>query len=74
MKKKHRSHGLYRPRFRKNDHTHNMQVEVLRWVKANGGSAVVIGGVGLMQESPFNYFVCVKCTGVKPEKPKAEKQ
>ncbi len=67
MKKKHKSHGLYRPRFRKDDDTHNLQAAVIRWVNSHGGSVVVVGGCGIVQEEGFNYYVCVKCTGRKPE-------
>lgn len=69
MKRKNKSHGLYKPRFRKNDHTHNVQAAILRWVRANGGTVVVGGGVVVADQGGYNYLVGMQCTGRKPVKP-----
>ena len=68
MKKKRKSHGLYKPRFRKDDHVHNVQAAIIRWIRANGGTILMGGGVSIMDLSGFNYFVGMKCNGRKPEK------
>ena len=41
---------------------------VVRYVEANGGTAVVIGGIALVEEGPnkFNYGIMVRATGKKP--------
>ena len=41
---------------------------VVRYIEANGGTAVVIGSIALVQETPlkFNYGVMVRVTGKKP--------
>ncbi len=64
-------------RYRKNDLAHNVQVAVQRWIHANGGTAVVLGGIGLLdEERPFvpgtagKYQVCVGALGKKPSPPK----
>jgi hypothetical protein len=66
MKKK--SHGLYRPRFRKNDHAHNVQASILRWVRHNGGTVVVGGGVVVADQGGYNYLVGMQCSGRRPKK------
>lgn len=54
-------------RFRKNDPGHNVLAAVSRWVKANGGSTVVIGGIGIMPgDRKFVYYVMVQCMGNEP--------
>jgi hypothetical protein len=60
-------------RFRKNDPTHNLLAATQHWVKANGGAAIVIGGIGLMKEpfDEFRYKIVVGCTGRPPIKPVA---
>lgn len=62
-------------RYRKNDLAHNVLCAVQRWIHANGGTAVVLGGIGLMDEhNPFipgtkgKYQVCVSALGVLPVK------
>lgn len=57
-------------RFRKKDHVHNVLVAVTRWIRANKGTAVVIGGIGIAERPPlpYNYDVIVSVTGKKPEK------
>ena len=42
---------------------------VQKYVEANGGSVLVIGGVQLIQmpdSLKYNYTIGVKCTGVPP--------
>ena len=58
-------------RYRKNDLAHNVQVAVQRWIHANKGTAVVLGGIGIMDEGGNRYQVCVGAMGRLPEKPKA---
>jgi hypothetical protein len=61
-------------RFRKNDPAHNLQTAVVHWIKANGGTAIVIGGIEVQQwpgDGEFNYRVAVRATGKKPEAVKA---
>lgn len=41
------------------------------YVKANGGSIAVIGGVGIMQEKPGRFIVCISCLGRAPKLEKA---
>jgi hypothetical protein len=60
-------------RYRKRDLAHNVQVAVQRWIHANGGAAVVLGGIGLLdEENPFvpgskgKYQVCVSVLGILP--------
>ena len=57
-------------RYRKNDPGHNVIVSVQRWIHANGGTAVVLGGIGLMDMGEFRYGVVISATGKRPEKPK----
>ena len=59
-------------RYRKNDLGHNVLVAVQRWIRANGGTAVVLGGIGLLDMGgEFRYGVVVSATGRKPNKPKS---
>lgn len=55
-------------RFRKGDPSHNLLAAVQHWVRANGGSLVVIGGVEIQDwhESPNHYRIAVKCLGRRP--------
>ena len=41
---------------------------VMKYVEKHGGTALIIGGVAIVQESPleFNYGVMVRITGKKP--------
>lgn len=57
-------------RFRKDDPAHNLLAATQHWVKANGGSVLVIGGIGLMKE-PFDelrFKIVVGCMGRSPVK------
>lgn len=55
-------------RFRKKDHSHNLLVAAQRWIHANGGTAIVLGGIGLMDGSlKYSYNVVVSATGRKPQ-------
>lgn len=67
-KRKKRKKGLITLRFRKDDPTHNLLAATQHWIKANGGSAIVIGGIGLLREGEFKYRVCVGAMGRCPEK------
>lgn len=62
-------------RFRKNDPAHNLLAATQHWLRANGGYAVVIGGIGVLdEEHPLlestrgKFQICVKCLGQKPTK------
>ena len=58
-------------KFRKGDHSHNLLVAAQRWVHANGGTAVVLGGIGLMDgPMKYRYNVVISATGTKPSKEK----
>ena len=59
---------LIRLRFRKNDPAHNLLAAAQAWIIANGGNAVLIGGIWLMPEGPMKYRVCVGALGKYPEK------
>lgn len=60
-------------RYRKGDLAHNVQAAVQRWIHANKGAAVVLGGIGIMDEGGGRYQVCVGALGLIPEKPKGKK-
>lgn len=53
--------------YRKGDHAHNLTVAAQRWIHANGGTAVVLGGIGLLNEGSHRYQVCVGALGVLPK-------
>lgn len=62
-------------RYRKGDVSHNLLCAAQRWIHANGGTAVVLGGIGLMdEENPFldgttgKYRVCIGALGLKPKR------
>lgn len=55
-------------RFRKNDHAHNLIVAAQRYIHGNKGSAVMLGGIGVMDRGPYCYSLVVDVTGKKPEK------
>ena len=59
-------------RYRKNDPGHNVLVAVSRWIRANKGTAVVIGGIGLMDQGENRYSVVVGALGKKPERKSGE--
>lgn len=39
---------------------------VADYVVLNKGNVVVIGGVGILQEKPGQFMVCIKCLGKEP--------
>ena len=41
---------------------------VVNYIENHGGTALVIGGIALVQESPlkFNYGIMIRITGKKP--------
>lgn len=55
-------------RFRKGDHAHNLQCAAQHWIHANGGTAVVLGRIGVMDQGGCNYQVCIGATGILPIK------
>ena len=52
--------------------TDKLYKAVVGYVEANGGTAVVIGGIALVDEgtAKYNYGVMVRVTGKKPVFPK----
>lgn len=70
--KKRKKPRLIRMRFRKNDPSHNLLAATQAWILANGGSALVIGGIGIMHEGEMKYRVCIGALGRKPTKEKPE--
>lgn len=60
-------------RFRKNDPAHNLLAATQHWLKANGGKAIVLGGIGLMKEplDDLRYKIVISCMGRPPQKPDA---
>ena len=62
-------------RFRKNDPAHNVLAAVSAWIRANGGTAVVIGGVEIQDwdEGEFKYRIAVRVVGRKPQPEKGGK-
>jgi hypothetical protein len=72
MKKKRRRFSAMR--FRKNDPGHNVLVAVNRWVRANGGNLVVIGGIEVQDwaEGLGKFKVAIPCLGKKPVKKEGE--
>ena len=69
-----RKHKAVMLRFRKKDPGHNVLAAVSRWVKANGGTILVIGGIGIMPgEGAFQYYVTVQCMGQPPIRKEADK-
>lgn len=55
-------------RYRKRDHAHNMVCAAQHWIHENGGTAVVIGSVGIIDEGEGRYQVCIGVLGKIPEK------
>ncbi len=58
-------------RYRKNDPGHNMLVSTQRWIHANGGTALLLGGIDIVQlpeDNPLKYRVAVVAIGKKPSK------
>lgn len=70
MKKKPRKPRLIRLRFRKNDPSHNLVAATQAWILANGGNAIVLGGISIMNEGALRYRVCIGALGRAPTKEK----
>lgn len=68
MAKKKRKQKWMWLRYRKSDLAHNLQVAAQRWIHANGGTAVVLGRIGVMDEGGGRYQVCVGALGRLPVK------
>ena len=62
--KKRRKYPLMR--FRKNDPAHNLLVAAQHWLQANGGDALVIGGIGVLRQQKNRFYVTVNCVGTWP--------
>lgn len=67
-------------RYRKGDHAHNLICAAQHWIHEHGGCAVVIGGIGILdEENPFleatkgKFQVCIGALGTKPTKFKEKK-
>lgn len=58
-------------RYRKGDHAHNLVCAAQHYIHENGGVAVVLGGIGLMDQGGGRYQLCVGALGRMP--PKKEK-
>lgn len=61
-------------RYRKGDLAHNVQVSVQKWIHANKGTAVVLGGIGIMDQGGGRYQVCVGALGAIPQKPEKKEK
>jgi hypothetical protein len=59
-------------RYRKGDHAHNLIVSVQRYIHANKGTALVLGGIELIHVGPSRYKIAVPFLGIKPEKSAAD--
>lgn len=59
-------------RYRKGDHAHNLVCAAQHYIHENGGTAVVLGGIGLMDQGGGRYQLCVGALGRMP--PKKEKK
>jgi hypothetical protein len=62
-------------RFRKNDHAHNLLAAVERYIRANGGKVIVIGGIEIQKwpdDGEFKFKVAVGCSGRQPKKPESK--
>lgn len=55
-------------RYRKDDVNHNLLVAAQRWIHAHGGTAVVLGSIGVMDQGGHRYQVCLGALGRLPEK------
>jgi hypothetical protein len=55
-------------RYRKGDHAHNLVCAAQHWIHENGGSAIVLGGIGLMDQGGGRYQVCIGALGKLPSK------
>lgn len=57
-------------RFRKKDHAHNLLAAAQRWLRANGGDAIVIGGIDIITmpgEAESKFRIAVGCLGRRPK-------
>jgi hypothetical protein len=55
-------------RYRKGDHAHNLFYAAQHWIHENGGTAVVLSGISLMDQGAGRYQVCIGALGKMPEK------
>lgn len=55
-------------RYRKGDVEHNVHVAMQRWIHANGGIAIVTGGIGVMDQGGGRFKVCFGVVGKPPTK------
>lgn len=58
-------------RFRKHDHAHNLLAAAHRWLRANGGDALVIGGIQIISmpgDHESKFSVAVGVVGKRPKK------
>lgn len=58
-------------RFRKNDHAHNLLAAAQRWLRANGGDAIVIGGIEIITwpgDTESKFRIAVGVLGRRPKK------
>lgn len=69
MPKKKKKPKLTTLRFRKNDADHNLLAAVQHWVKAHGGSLVLVGGAGILHygsADELRFQVVINCLGKRP--------
>ena len=55
-------------RYRKGDHAHNLLCAAQHWAHENGGTMVVEGPIGIMDQGGGRYQICVGALGVLPQK------
>lgn len=55
-------------RYRKGDQAHNLQCAAQQWIHSRGGTAVVLGPIGLLYQGGGKYQVCVGALGVMPDR------
>jgi hypothetical protein len=55
-------------RYRKGDHAHNLVCAAQHWIHEQGGTAVVLGGIGLLDQGHGRYQVCIGALGIMPVK------
>lgn len=58
-------------RFRKDDHAHNLIAAAQRWLLANGGDALVMGGIEIITmpyDAEGKFRIAIGCLGRKPKK------
>ena len=59
-------------RYRKGDHANNLVCAAQHWIHANGGTAIVIGSIGVMDQGGSRYQVCIGALGRLPQKKAAK--